>query len=244
MRVLGNLIILLFMNGFCPSAQAQDTSRHAGEIEYPIVVTTAEKLATFGLSIIGYEPRWPALTHLCYFPIGPGAIEFLSVSHERLIRYQEMGFTLNSLCLGLVSSTRFDPETGTRLPTYVAAYTVSLRRKFSAERPLELPKCFSRALIYTDCEFNFDRRTGKPLSENQKQAFKKLGRLARDIRGIGFKSADAIAMKLGIEKTAMIRLRAGISYALTEAMDEGHCGLPTDQLIPLAEETVSERRGS
>jgi hypothetical protein len=44
-------------------------------------------------------------------------------------------------------------------------------------------------------------------------------RLARDIRGIGFKSADAIAMRLGIDKTAMIRLRAGISYALTEAMD-------------------------
>jgi exodeoxyribonuclease V alpha subunit len=35
-------------------------------------------------------------------------------------------------------------------------------------------------------------------------------RLARDIRGIGFKSADAIAMRLGIEKTAMIRLRVGI----------------------------------
>ena len=45
-------------------------------------------------------------------------------------------------------------------------------------------------------------------------------------------------MRLGIEKTAMIRLRAGISYALTEAMDEGHCGLPTDQLIPLAEELL------
>ena len=63
-------------------------------------------------------------------------------------------------------------------------------------------------------------------------------RLARDIRGIGFKSADAIAMRLGIEKTAMIRLRAGISYALTEAMDEGHCGLPTNQSIPLAEELL------
>jgi exodeoxyribonuclease V alpha subunit len=60
-------------------------------------------------------------------------------------------------------------------------------------------------------------------------------RLARDIRGIGFKTADAIAMKLGIEKTAMVRVRAGISYALTEAMDEGHCGLPTDELGPLAE---------
>src|SRR5207244_9650338 len=42
-------------------------------------------------------------------------------------------------------------------------------------------------------------------------------RLARDIRGIGFKTADAIAMKLGIVKTDMVRVRAGISYALTEA---------------------------
>ncbi|MEY9828045.1 exodeoxyribonuclease V alpha subunit [Bradyrhizobium japonicum] len=63
-------------------------------------------------------------------------------------------------------------------------------------------------------------------------------RLARDIRGIGFKTADAIAMKLGIEKTAMIRVRAGISYGLTEAMDEGHCGLPTDELVPLAEKLL------
>ena len=59
-------------------------------------------------------------------------------------------------------------------------------------------------------------------------------RLARDIRGIGFKTADAIAMRLGIDKAAMIRVRAGISYALAEAMDEGHCGLPTGELIPLA----------
>src|SRR5271166_4193774 len=63
-------------------------------------------------------------------------------------------------------------------------------------------------------------------------------RLARDIRGIGFKTADAIAMKLGIEKTAIVRVRAGISYALTEAMDEGHCGLPTEELIPLSEKLL------
>ena len=59
-------------------------------------------------------------------------------------------------------------------------------------------------------------------------------RLARDIRGIGFVTADAIAMKLGIAKTAMVRGRAGIGYALTEAMDEGHCGLPEEELGPLA----------
>src|SRR5207245_8467845 len=60
-------------------------------------------------------------------------------------------------------------------------------------------------------------------------------RLARDIRGIGFRTADQIATKLGIEKTALIRVRAGITYALTEAMDEGHCGLPAEELISLTQ---------
>jgi exodeoxyribonuclease V alpha subunit len=68
-------------------------------------------------------------------------------------------------------------------------------------------------------------------------------RLARDIRGIGFKTADAIAMKLGIEKTAIVRVRAGISYTLTEAMDEGHCALPTAELIPLAEKLLEVPQG-
>jgi Holliday junction resolvasome RuvABC DNA-binding subunit len=41
-------------------------------------------------------------------------------------------------------------------------------------------------------------------------------RLARDIRGIGFRTADQIAAKLGIEKTALIRVRPGISYACSK----------------------------
>ncbi|MCE2564822.1 ATP-dependent RecD-like DNA helicase [Komagataeibacter sp. FNDCF1] len=56
-------------------------------------------------------------------------------------------------------------------------------------------------------------------------------RLAKDIRGIGFKTADQIARKMGIAPDAMIRVRAGISYALGEAMDEGHCGLPIGELL-------------
>jgi len=63
-------------------------------------------------------------------------------------------------------------------------------------------------------------------------------RLARDIRGIGFKTADQIAEKMGIEKTAMIRARAGISYTLTEAVSEGHCGLPEEELLPAAEKLL------
>ena len=59
-------------------------------------------------------------------------------------------------------------------------------------------------------------------------------RLARDIRGIGFRTADLVAQKLGIEPTASIRVRAGISFALAEATGEGHCGLPVEELTTLA----------
>jgi exodeoxyribonuclease V alpha subunit len=63
-------------------------------------------------------------------------------------------------------------------------------------------------------------------------------RLARDIRGIGFRTADQIAAKLGIEKTALIRVRAGISFALAEAMDDGHCGLPNEELLALTRQLL------
>lgn len=64
-------------------------------------------------------------------------------------------------------------------------------------------------------------------------------RLARDISGIGFLTADRIAEKLGIEKTAMIRVRAGVSYALAEAMDDGHCGLPAEDLLALTVKLIA-----
>ena len=56
-------------------------------------------------------------------------------------------------------------------------------------------------------------------------------RLADDIRGIGFVSADKIALSLGIDKTSLMRCRSGISYALGKATDDGHCGLPTPLLL-------------
>ena len=59
-------------------------------------------------------------------------------------------------------------------------------------------------------------------------------RLAKDIRGIGFLSADTIAQKLGVAKDSPQRAQAGVSYALTEASAEGHCGLPHAELVQLA----------
>ena len=59
-------------------------------------------------------------------------------------------------------------------------------------------------------------------------------RLARDIRGIGFLSADTIAQKIGIARDSPLRAQAGVSYALAEASSQGHCGLPYAELLPLA----------
>jgi len=59
-------------------------------------------------------------------------------------------------------------------------------------------------------------------------------RLARDIRGIGFKSADHIAEHLGIAPTAPMRVQAGVSYALLDATNAGHCGLPAATLTQQA----------
>lgn len=67
-------------------------------------------------------------------------------------------------------------------------------------------------------------------------------RLARDIRGIGFKSADQIASRLGIDREAMIRARAGLSYTLLEAISDGHCGLPEVELLDRAERLLEIAR--
>jgi exodeoxyribonuclease V alpha subunit len=64
-------------------------------------------------------------------------------------------------------------------------------------------------------------------------------RLARDVRGIGFLTADALARRLGIPEDAMVRVRAGVSHVLAEALDEGHCGLPQEELVSRAAELLA-----
>lgn len=59
--------------------------------------------------------------------------------------------------------------------------------------------------------------------------------LARDIHGIGFHSADAVAMKLGFESDSLLRARGAIDHLLTEATGEGHCALPREELIQAAQ---------
>jgi exodeoxyribonuclease V alpha subunit len=59
-------------------------------------------------------------------------------------------------------------------------------------------------------------------------------RLARDIRGIGFQSADELAERLGIASDSPFRLSAGLGHVLEDALGEGHCALPRTELISRA----------
>ncbi len=63
-------------------------------------------------------------------------------------------------------------------------------------------------------------------------------RLAKDISGIGFRTADGIASKMGIEKDSIHRLKAGVVHALDRATDEGHTCLPRERLIDAARELL------
>ena len=54
--------------------------------------------------------------------------------------------------------------------------------------------------------------------------------LAKDIHGIGFKTADQIAQNVGIPKNSLNRACAGIDHVLLEATSDGHCALPVEKL--------------
>lgn len=56
-------------------------------------------------------------------------------------------------------------------------------------------------------------------------------RLAEDITGVGFRTADEIAMQAGIRTDSTYRTRCGVIYALLQAVGEGHCYLPREELL-------------
>ena len=63
-------------------------------------------------------------------------------------------------------------------------------------------------------------------------------RLADDIWGIGFKTADQIAGKLGFDNESYVRLRSGLMYTLSELSNEGHVYAEKDQLVKTATELL------
>lgn len=72
-------------------------------------------------------------------------------------------------------------------------------------------------------------------------------RLALDIRGIGFKSADLLAQQLGLSPNSLIRAQAGVRHVIQEFSSEGHCAMPRDllkvktaELLEISTEIIEE----
>ena len=68
-------------------------------------------------------------------------------------------------------------------------------------------------------------------------------RLADDIWGIGFRTADTIAEKLGFDHEKYVRLRSGMLYTLNRLSEEGHCYATREQLIRAGTELLSVEEG-
>ncbi|MCB1116245.1 MAG: ATP-dependent RecD-like DNA helicase [Chlamydiia bacterium] len=62
--------------------------------------------------------------------------------------------------------------------------------------------------------------------------------LAKEIYGIGFKSADELAQNLGIAKDSPLRIKAGIEHVLWELSNDGHVCYPKEGFLPIAEEML------
>ena len=72
-------------------------------------------------------------------------------------------------------------------------------------------------------------------------------RLALDIHGIGFKTADDLAQQLGIDRCSLIRAQAGVRHVLQETSGQGHCAQVTEilisdaiKLLAIPEETITK----
>jgi exodeoxyribonuclease V alpha subunit len=63
-------------------------------------------------------------------------------------------------------------------------------------------------------------------------------RLAADVWGIGFKTADQLAQRLGIPHDSPQRVKAGLQFALSQASEDGHCYLPEAELVAKATELL------
>jgi hypothetical protein len=166
---------MLLAIAFCGSMSLPS---RAAAADYPVVFTSAAPLRKLGIAVSFGDTVTP-FNNKCYY-YGDGGY-LISMSDEFLSRFVSQGFTLQSACLGLISLTHYDPETGSRLATYMIVDRAMIEQRSeepgaaTEELPLELPSCFRNANPYTDCVFNYGRITGKKLSAAETQTYKNLG---------------------------------------------------------------------
>jgi hypothetical protein len=134
------LALLVSIAASYSSATAQE------EPKVPLLSMTAEQLKQSGIALgsLGVS----ALPNSCA-SIGSADI---SLSNELVAAFEGRGFTLESICLGLVGTFAFDPESGKPLPFAVLPDDGRIK--------LNLPNCFRRAVPLLDCAYRYEHNWG------------------------------------------------------------------------------------
>jgi hypothetical protein len=155
-----------------------DLPYEAHSADYPVVFTSSAPLRKIGIAVEFGDSGKP-FNNKCYV-YGEGST-VISISDEFLSHFLSKGFTVPSTCLGLISETHYDPESGRRLATYMIVDRKAIEARSedlgiaTEELPLELPPCFKNAHPYTDCVFRYGRKTGKKLSDEETEIYRHLG---------------------------------------------------------------------
>jgi hypothetical protein len=168
MKVVYRLFVVLL--AFASSVELDPSFAEEGDPKVPIISMTGQQLHTIGIAL--QSTGVPPLPNSC---ASAGSAD-LSVSNEMLSAFRTRGFTLESLCLGLASWFRFDPETGKPVPF------ASLPNNKMV--PLNLPNCFKRAVPFLDCNWLTEQDWGSKLGDRERADMRKTGQtidaVARD----------------------------------------------------------------
>jgi hypothetical protein len=180
-------VVTTFMTSMCIHPALAEP-----EVKYPIALKSSALLRAAGLA--RDEDDVKPLKNWCYY-YGEGGWK-LTVSDSFLEKYKSKGFSLHSLCMGLVSQRKFDPETGRRLPSVFFFNEPGLRAALKGRNPksmdpgkleqlseefaseelaLTVPDCFKNGTPYSDCTWRFDVESGARLDELETLRFKSLG---------------------------------------------------------------------
>ncbi len=171
--------------------------------------------------VVTFEETLPATVYGIEKYLGSGLIRGIGPKYARLIVKTFGAETLNVI--------ETEPERLYEVPGIGSKRAEQIRRSWTEQKEIKNIMLFLQG---HDVSTAHATRIYKQYGADSLQVVQENPyRLADDIWGIGFKTADTIAGKLGFEKDRFVRLRSGLIYALNRLAEEGHCYATRDQLL-------------
>lgn len=165
-----------------PQSAPINPSAESANLRYPVILPDAASQTALGVMEGNYGPGGPQLPNRCYY-YGDGGSD-LSLSNEFVESYLARGFTLRTICMGLISGIAFHPETGAALATVQAVNIEEATAPdyfgepgpIGPETTIEVPDCFARGLPLSDCDFVYDPFSGERLTASKRAEITANGR--------------------------------------------------------------------